>query len=127
MFQNTALHIPFSQHYSRSHYALRYTLVIFELSHRLSGGVNRQSVDTVSKLEGQNMKPCGWVDRDQRFEKPQFFNLQDIQSTTYPETSLSTKNYLKSHDKGRHVFVFPEACVSRYEQLQVFCQCSCGV
>jgi len=91
MFQNTALPIPFSQHYARSHYAPHYTVVIFELSHRLSGYVNRQSVDTVSKLEAQNMKPCGWVDRDQRFGKPQFFSLQDIQSTTYPETSLYKK------------------------------------
>jgi len=36
MFQSRALITPFSQHYAWSHYALHYTVVISELSHRLS-------------------------------------------------------------------------------------------
>jgi hypothetical protein len=70
---------------------IRWLFIICHTVFHLTGGGNQQSVDTVSKLEDQNVTSCGLVDRDQCFGKPQFFHLQDIHSTAYTETSLPTK------------------------------------
>lgn len=127
MLWNTALHILCGQHYTRSHYARHYTVLFPSYAFfQRTGGGKHQSFDTVSKLEPK-YNTVWFRRKESAFRKPQILPSSGKTVNSLSRNVAVYETTWRHMTKGRNVFMFPEACVSRYEQLQVYSQCSCGL